>query len=96
MPSDTTVGDLIDRLSAYPREAAVRLAVNPFFPMAHQLARVVAASDEHGDLVVLLADGEQLGHLPPTVAVALTWHASASAPSTRRRGTTRPGSTDNR
>jgi hypothetical protein len=92
---ETTVGDLLDRLSAYDRDAPVRLAINPFFPMAHRVAQVVASRDENGRLVVFIAedkDGDQLGHLPPDVAVQLTWQEPVVAPSRRRRGTARPGS----
>ncbi|MFJ9033665.1 hypothetical protein ACIRQP_35220 [Streptomyces sp. NPDC102274] len=84
-----TVGEIIDSLSACPRDAVVRLAINPFFPMAHRLADIVAATDETGRPVVYIAEGrdgeEQLGHLPPDVAIALTWHAPVQAPPRRRR-----------
>ncbi|MER5780270.1 hypothetical protein ABT104_00875 [Streptomyces mobaraensis] len=88
-----TVGELIDRLSAYDRSAKVRLAVNPFFPMAHQVAEVVEARDEDGEPVVFIAEdaeAEQHGHLPPEVAVRLTWQEPVEAPPRRRRGTIRP------
>ncbi|MCX5238960.1 hypothetical protein OG824_27535 [Streptomyces prunicolor] len=88
-----TVGDLLDLLSAYNREVPVRLAVNPFFPMAHRLGGVQKAVDEHGRPVVYIAESkeaEQFGPLPPTVAVALTWQPPAEGPSRRRRGATGP------
>ncbi|MGW1194479.1 hypothetical protein ACWD4B_01270 [Streptomyces sp. NPDC002536] len=88
-----TVGELIDRLSACDRDATVRLAINPFFPMAHQVADVVACRDENGRPVVFLAEdkeAEQHGHLPPEVAVRLTWQEPVDAPRRRRRGTIRP------
>ncbi|MBV9024188.1 MAG: hypothetical protein JO362_10440 [Streptomycetaceae bacterium] len=83
-----TVGEFLDRLSACDRNAVVRLAINPFFPMAHRVADVVATRDEHGCPVVFIAedkDSEQLGHLPPDVAVALTWQEPVDAPPRRRR-----------
>lgn len=52
-----TVGDLIDLLSACDRGAPVRLAMNPFFPMAHRLTQVVQADDGRGQPVVYLAEG---------------------------------------
>ncbi|AZK98670.1 hypothetical protein GTW66_21375 [Streptomyces sp. SID5473] len=86
-----TVGDLIDRLSALDPAAPVRLAVNPFFPMAHTIAGVVEARDETGEPVVFLADsGDQLGPLPPQVAVRLAWQEPTTAPARSRRRATRP------
>ncbi|MFF3556207.1 hypothetical protein ACFYXL_22705 [Streptomyces tsukubensis] len=87
-----TVGDLIDHLSTLDRTAPVRLAVNPFFPMAHRSGDVVEARDETGRTIVFLADsGDQLGPLPPQVAVRLTWQEPTVAPARPRRRTTRPG-----
>ncbi|MET8658638.1 hypothetical protein [Streptomyces griseus] len=89
MSSEMTVGDLIDLLSARDRSAPVRLAMNPFFPMAHRLERVSASVDETGRTVVYLAEGRdedaQLGHLPTEVAVALTWQGPVQAPARRPR-----------
>ncbi|MFE6548251.1 hypothetical protein ACFVHS_07595 [Streptomyces sp. NPDC057746] len=86
---EMTVGDLIDLLSGFDRSAPVRQAMNPFFPMAHRLAQVVQSVDETGRTVVYLAEGRdedaQLGHLPPEVAVALTWQGPVQAPPRRPR-----------
>ncbi|MFJ9032479.1 hypothetical protein ACIRQP_28915 [Streptomyces sp. NPDC102274] len=88
-----TVGDLIDLLSACERAAPVRLAMNPFFPMAHRLTQVVQADDGKGQPVVYLAEGRdpgsQLGPVPPEVAVALTWQGPVQAPPRRARRTAR-------
>ncbi len=87
---DMTVGEVIDLLSAYDRTAPFRLAMNPLFPMAHRPADVVAAPDENGTLVVFLAesaDGEQIGFLPPSVAVQLTWQPPVDPPRRTRRRT---------
>nr|WP_203621464.1 hypothetical protein [Streptomyces anulatus] len=84
-----TVGDLIDLLSVRDRSAPVRLAMNPFFPMAHRIERVLASVEETGGAVVYLAEGRdegsQLGHLPTEVAVALTWQGPVQAPQRRTR-----------
>nr|WP_107433866.1 hypothetical protein [Streptomyces niveus] len=92
---EMTVGDLIGLLSACDRSAPVRLAMSPFFPMAHRLTQVVQ-SDERGRPVVYLAEGRdpdtQLGSLPPEVAVALTWQGPVQAPSRRARRSARRGS----
>ncbi|MFC5218862.1 hypothetical protein [Streptomyces coerulescens] len=89
--SEMTVGDLIDLLSVCDRDAPVRQAMNPFFPMAHRLAQVVQCVDETGLRVVYLAEGRdedaQLGYLPTEVAVALTWQGPVQAPPRRPRRT---------
>ncbi|MFC8852444.1 hypothetical protein ACFWFH_29990 [Streptomyces coelicoflavus] len=86
---EMTVGDLIDLLSGCDRSAPVRQAMNPFFPMAHRLAHVLQSVDETGRSVVYLAEGRdedaQLGHLPPEVAIALTWQGPVQAPPRRPR-----------
>lgn len=86
---EMTVGDLIDRLSACDRSAPLRLAVNPFFPMAHRAAQIVEALDEKEKPVVYLAErrdeGSQLGPLPPEVAVAFAWRAPVLVPPRRPR-----------
>jgi hypothetical protein len=90
---EMTVGDLLDLLSACDRDASVRLAVNPFFPMAHRLGGVEKALDEHGRPMVYIAESpaaEQFGPLPPAVAVALTWQRPNEGPARRRRGATGP------
>ncbi|WP_043271125.1 hypothetical protein [Streptomyces sp. CT34] len=91
--SEPTVSDLFDKLSACNRDAVVRLAINPDFPMAHRAGAVAGARDEKGRPVLFLnepEEAEQFGPLPPDVAVALTWHEPTEAPPRRRRGT-RPG-----
>ena len=89
--TEMTVGDVIDLLSACDRSLPVRLAMNPFFPMAHRVEQVVESTDETGRPVVYFAEGRdadtQLGHLPPDVAVALTWHSPVQAPQRRHRRT---------
>ncbi|MFJ9712119.1 hypothetical protein [Streptomyces sp. NPDC101234] len=87
---EMTVGDLIDLLSACDPNAPVRQAVNPYFPMAHRLAQVLQSVDETGRTVVYLAEGRdadaaQLGHLPPEVAIELTWQGPVQAPPRRPR-----------
>ncbi|MFE4546480.1 hypothetical protein [Streptomyces sp. NPDC056785] len=87
--SEMTVGDLGDRLAACDQNAVVRQAMNPFFPMVHRLAQVLQSVDETGQTVVYLAEGRdenaQLGHLPPEVAIELTWQGPVQAPPRRPR-----------
>ncbi|CCK32089.1 hypothetical protein BN159_7710 [Streptomyces davaonensis JCM 4913] len=90
---EMTVGDIIDLLSAFDRDTPVRLAINPFWPMAHRLGGVEKSVDEDGRPVVYIAESpeaEQFGPLPPAVAVALTWQGPVDVPPRRRRGATRP------
>ncbi|MFF6882660.1 hypothetical protein ACFY9F_05685 [Streptomyces sp. NPDC012421] len=86
---EMTVGDLIALLSRCDRDAPVRQAMNPFFPMSHRLAQVVQSVDETGQTIVYLAEGRdentQLGHLPPEVVVALAWQEPVQAPPRRPR-----------
>ncbi|MFE2518374.1 hypothetical protein ACFXG9_24030 [Streptomyces mirabilis] len=86
---EMTVGDLIDLLSGCDPNAPVRQAMNPFFPMAHRLAQVLQSVDETGQTVVYLAEGPapdaQLGHLPPEVAIELTWQGPVQATPRRPR-----------
>ncbi|MCI3223497.1 hypothetical protein [Streptomyces sp. NP-1717] len=90
--TEMTVGDLIDLLSACDRSVPVRLAMNPFFPMAHRLTQVVQA-EEKRQPIVYLAEGQdpdsQLGPVPPEVAVALTRQGPVQAPPRRARRTAR-------
>ncbi|MFI7351946.1 hypothetical protein ACIBSR_37540 [Streptomyces sp. NPDC049936] len=87
--SEMTVADLIDLLAACDLSAPVRQAMNPFFPMAHRVAQVLQSVDETGRTVVYLAEGReedaQLGHLPPEVAIELTWQGPVQAPPRRPR-----------
>ncbi|MFD8117845.1 hypothetical protein [Streptomyces microflavus] len=88
-----TVGDILDLLSACDRDTPVRLAINPFFPMAHRLGAVHNTVDERGRPMIYIAESaeaEQFGPLPPAVAVALTWQEPVEAPQRRRRGATGP------
>jgi hypothetical protein len=89
---EMTVEDLINHLSTLDRKAPVRLAINPFFPMAHAIAdAVVQAPDHRGRPIVYLADsGDQLGYLPPDVAVRLGWQEPTVAPARPRRRSARP------
>lgn len=84
-----TVGDLVELLSTCEPNAHLRLAMNPYFPMAHRLAELVESVDETGWPVVYLAEGpdadSQLGPLPPEVAVALTWQLPVQAAPRRPR-----------
>ncbi|MFD4377674.1 hypothetical protein [Streptomyces sp. NPDC058486] len=87
MSSILTARDLIDRLSAIDPDAPVRLAINPFFPLRHGIADVIAMKDALGRTTVYVTEnGEQLGPVPPVVTVAAGWHEPAEAPRRSRTG----------
>ncbi|MFG2978851.1 hypothetical protein ACGFYY_38420 [Streptomyces sp. NPDC048331] len=89
LDAECTVGEIIDRLAAFDRDAIFRLAVNPLFPMEHTAGAIVSHVDPQGRTVVYLAErGEQLGPVPKSVAVDLTWHEPSEAPPRRRRTAT--------
>ncbi|MFC0844694.1 hypothetical protein ACFH04_13395 [Streptomyces noboritoensis] len=89
MPApEMTVGELIEQLSAMDRQATVRLAVNPFFPMAHRLDAVTAGEDQDRQPTVYLAEDPaavQYGYLPRPVAEALAWMPPIDPPARARR-----------
>ncbi|MGW2404082.1 hypothetical protein ACWCXK_06090 [Streptomyces sp. NPDC001739] len=87
MDQDTTVAQLIERLSTYNPDAVIRLAIAPDFPFAHYLGAVIEGRDEDGAEAIFLADGGQQYYLPHAVAVALSWVSDPTAPApARRRG----------
>ncbi|KUH35500.1 MULTISPECIES: hypothetical protein [Streptomyces] len=86
--SDMTVRDLISRLAALDPDVPVRLAINPFCPMAHRLADVLVAADLDGHPTVYLSedpDAVQYGYLPRPVAEALAWMPPVDPPRGPRR-----------
>ncbi|MFJ5546732.1 hypothetical protein [Streptomyces sp. NPDC093225] len=86
---ELTVGAMIDRLSAFDRDAPLRLAINPLFALEHTVGGIVPAVDAHGRTVVYIVEsGDQLGPVPPSVAVAVNWQDSVEAPPRRRRSAT--------
>lgn len=86
--AEMTVAELIKHLSSADPSARVRLAINPFVPMAHKMGFVAMDTDEGGRPVVYLAeDAEavQYGYLPRPVAEALTWMPPVEPPKRGRR-----------
>jgi hypothetical protein len=63
-----TVADLIDLLAEHDPDTPVRLATQPAWPFAYNLAPTATAHDG----VVWLAATDQLGYLPQGVHDALT------------------------
>lgn len=72
MPNTLTVRQLIRQLQTTDPELPVYLAVNPDWPYAHCIARVVALNETERGAVYIAEDG-QAGVLPPAVRTELTW-----------------------
>ncbi|GAA3388995.1 hypothetical protein [Streptomyces roseoviridis] len=86
MSSDFTARHLIAWLSSVTPDTPVRLAINPFFPLEHAIADVLATTDAFGNAVIYVVEsGEQLGPVPPAVTVGAGWHEPTEAPR-RHRG----------
>jgi hypothetical protein len=79
-----TVGELIERLSAFDPASEVRLAINPDFPFAHGIGDITA-SDESGRRTVFLGEDGLQEHLPVPVAQALGWQELTQPPARTRR-----------
>ncbi|GAA3904427.1 hypothetical protein GCM10022244_13280 [Streptomyces gulbargensis] len=85
---DLTVRELISRLSDLDPDIPVRLAINPFHPMAHRFAAVLHGADQSGRPTVYLAEDReavQYGYLPRPVAEALAWMPPVDPPRGPRR-----------
>ncbi|MFJ2626861.1 hypothetical protein ACIO6T_26415 [Streptomyces sp. NPDC087532] len=66
-----TVRQLIRQLQAVDPDLPVYFAINPDWPQAHRVGRVVEVSDPGG--AVYLAENGQEGVLPPEVRGQLDW-----------------------
>ncbi|MFB6557454.1 hypothetical protein ACFCYH_00845 [Streptomyces sp. NPDC056400] len=86
--AEMTVAELMNLLSTADPFARVRLAINPFFPMAHKMGAVTADTDKDGRPVVYLAEDAQAvqyGYLPRSVAEALAWMPPVEPPARGQR-----------
>ncbi|POX43053.1 hypothetical protein C3486_02190 [Streptomyces sp. Ru73] len=72
MSNALTVGQLIRQLQAADPQLPVYLAVNPDWPYAHHIARIVALTEMEKGAVYIIEDG-QAGVLPPVVRAELAW-----------------------
>ncbi|WP_098897904.1 hypothetical protein [Streptomyces sp. st77] len=71
MPHKITVRQLIHELQAVDPDLPAYLAVNPDWPQAHRIGRVIEISGPDG--AVYLAENGQEGVLPPEVRAQLDW-----------------------
>lgn len=87
MSSTLTARDLIDRLSALDPDTPVCLAINPLFPLRHDIDDVIAVQDALGRTTVYVTEsGDQQAPVPPEVTVAAGWHEPTEAPRRVRTG----------
>ncbi|MGW2087553.1 hypothetical protein [Streptomyces sp. NPDC001880] len=66
-----TVRQLIHHLQAVDPDLPLYFAINPDWPHAHHVGRVVEVSDPDG--AVYIAENGQEGVLPPEVRAQLDW-----------------------
>ncbi|MQT05393.1 hypothetical protein FF041_36470 [Streptomyces jumonjinensis] len=70
--SQLTVAQLVHQLQTLDPALPVFLAVNPDWPFAHTIGRVVEGTGLDGPAVYLAEDGQD-HYLPPAVAAELDW-----------------------
>ncbi|WP_411573553.1 hypothetical protein [Streptomyces fradiae] len=71
MSHEITVRQLIHQLQAVDPDLPAYFAINPDWPQAHRIGRVVEISGSNGG--VYLAENGQEGVLPPEVRAQLDW-----------------------
>ncbi|MGW5200789.1 hypothetical protein [Streptomyces spiralis] len=71
MSHETTVRQLIHQLQAVDPDLPAYFAINPDWPQAHRIGRVIAISGPAG--AVYIAENGQEGVLPPEVRAQLDW-----------------------
>ncbi|MFG3255270.1 hypothetical protein [Streptomyces sp. NPDC048172] len=72
MSRTLTVGQLIHQLQTVDPDQPVFLAVNPDWPFAHRIDRVVTVPDGPGTVAYIAENGQE-GYLPSTVRTELAW-----------------------
>ncbi|MEV5468044.1 DUF317 domain-containing protein [Streptomyces griseoincarnatus] len=68
-----TVGQLIHQLQTLDPDRPALLAINPDWPFAHVIGRIVEGEGDSGPAVYVAEDGQH-GYLPRSVCDALGWH----------------------
>lgn len=75
MPCTLTVGQLIHQLQTLSPDLPVYLAINPDWPFAHTVNRLVEGTSPAGPAVYIAENGQH-DYLPTAVQDQLTWNAS--------------------
>ena len=71
MPYQLTVGQLVHQLQTVDPSSPAYLAVNPDWPYAHRIGRVIEITGTNG--AIYIAENGQEGVLPPVVRHQLNW-----------------------
>lgn len=71
MPYELTVGQLVHQLQTLDPDLPVCLAINPDWPYAHRIGRIVGITGPSG--AVYIAEDGQEDVLPPAVRTELDW-----------------------
>ncbi|MGW6909240.1 hypothetical protein [Streptomyces sp. NPDC054940] len=71
MSYEITVAQLVHRLQTFDPDLPVYFAINPDWPQAHRIGRIVEISGSNG--AVYIAENGQEGVLPPAVRDQLDW-----------------------
>lgn len=71
MPYKITVGQLVHQLQTFDADLPVYLAINPDWPYAHRIGRVLEITGSSG--AVYIAEDGQEGVLPPATRHQLQW-----------------------
>lgn len=71
MLSKITVGQLVHQLQTFDPDLPVHFAINPDWPYAHRVGRIVEITGPNG--AVYIAEDGQEGVLPPAVRTQLDW-----------------------
>ncbi|WP_308185223.1 DUF317 domain-containing protein [Streptomyces sp. MNU76] len=74
-----TVGQLIHQLQTLAPDRPALLAINPDWPFAHFIGRIVEGEGDNGPTVYIAEDGQH-GYLPRPVCDTLGWHEESWAP----------------
>ncbi|WP_030253086.1 hypothetical protein [Streptomyces violens] len=72
MPHAVTVGQLLHQLHILDHDLPVYLAINPDWPYAHRIGRVMALTGADRGAVYIAESGQE-GVLPPAVRTKLSW-----------------------
>ncbi|MFG3253290.1 hypothetical protein [Streptomyces sp. NPDC048172] len=72
MSHTLTVGQLIHQLQTLDHDLPVFLAINPDWPFAHRIDRVVTVPDGPSTVAYIAENGQE-GYLPPAVRTELSW-----------------------
>ncbi|SOE32553.1 hypothetical protein [Streptomyces sp. OK228] len=71
MPYEITVGQLVHQLQTFDPDLPAYFAINPDWPHAHRIGRIVEITGSNG--AIYIAENGQEGVLPPAARNQLDW-----------------------